>query len=190
VQTAPLPYILLEILLSLVLGILLSIFFVVLVRRGLPRRNPLVSYCVLFLLLSAVGLAGLRSDIGLKESLDSRYAIHSALLVIFAWFAVVEEFLQHECAPLCPNRILLVAIGGSVLFSLTMDVFGWHYLSERNRQIIRGMIAYQHPALPGSSIGPILPFVGQNARFDELDRRAHEALGQAIRLGIYRPPAY
>jgi hypothetical protein len=64
----------------------------------------------LFLLLSAVGVAGLRSDIGLKQSLDSRYAIYSALLVIFAWFAVVEKFLQHEWAalpkqdPACSDR--------------------------------------------------------------------------------------
>jgi hypothetical protein len=55
-----------------------------------------------------------------------------------------------------------------------MDAFGWHFLAERNRQIIRGMIAYQHPALPGSIIGPILPLVGQDARFDELDRRADD----------------
>lgn len=183
-------YPLLDVSLSLFLGLLLCAFFVVIARRGYVRRDPLISYCILFLLLTAVGVAGLRSDLGLVQSLGSRYAIYSALFLIFAWFVIVEEFLQHEKAPLRHNHILLVAIAGAVLFSLTMDALGWLALAERNRRTILGMASYEHPVSPESGSGPIIPFPNQNARSDELDRRAPVILRQSIKLGIYKPPAY
>ena len=80
------------VLLSVLLGLLLCGFFVALAMRGYYRRNPVVSYCVLYLLLTAIGVAGLRSDMGLVLSFSLRYRIYSALLLIFAWFAIVEEF--------------------------------------------------------------------------------------------------
>jgi hypothetical protein len=175
---------------GLSVGLLLAVFFVSLARRGYFRRNPLVSYCVLFLLLTAVGVAGLRSDFGIAQSLDSRYGIYSALFLIFAWFAIVEEILAYMNVPLKCNHILLVAIAGSVLFSLTMDALGWTYLSQRNQTIVRGMTAYEHPGPPGSNVGPILPFPGQGPRSDELDRKAPLILKQSMKLGIYRPPLY
>jgi hypothetical protein len=164
-------YPLLDILLSLFLGLLLCTFFVVMAWRGYVRRNPLVSYCILFLLLTAIGVAGLRSDLGVSQSLGSRYGIYSALFLIFAWFVVVEEFLRHENGPLHRNHILLVAIAGAVLFSLSMDGVGWRTLEGRNRMIIVGMASYEHPVSPGSSIGPVLRFPNQGPRMDELDAR-------------------
>ncbi len=158
--------------------------------RGYIRRNPVDCYCVLFLLLTAVSVAGLRSDLGLEHSLDSRYRIYSALLLIFAWIAIVKEFLQHQSLPLLRNRIFLVALAGTALFSLSMDVWGWHYLGERNRKITLGMAAYEHSISIESGIGPIIPFPNQSARFDELDKRAPVILRQSIKLGIYQPPAF
>jgi hypothetical protein len=183
-------YLLLDIALSLFLGLFLCAFFVAAVRRGYVRRNPLVSCCILFLLLTAVGVAGLRSDLGLAQSLGSRYGIYSALFLIFAWFVGVEEFLQSENVPLQHNHMLLVAIAGSVLFSLSMDALGWRNLAGRNRMVILGMAAYEHPVSPETSTGPIFPLPNQNARWDELDRRAPVILRQSQKLGIYKPPAY
>ena len=135
----------------------MCIFFAVMARRGYLRRNRLVSYCVLFLLLTAVGVAGLRSSLGVRQSLDSRYGIYSTLFLIFAWFIIVEEFLQSETVPLRRNQILLVAIAAAIVFSLTMDTWGRSYLSARDRIVILGMAAYDHPASPGQAAGPILP---------------------------------
>jgi hypothetical protein len=179
-----------HVILGLFVGLLLCVFFFVIARRGYVRKNPLVSYCILFLLLTAVGVAGLRSDLGLAQSLDSRYGIYSALFLIFAWFAIVEEFVQHEDVPLLHNHNLLVAIAGAVLFALSMDGVGWLNLESRNRWIIVGMAAFEHPVSRESSIGPILPYPNQNARLDELDRRAPAILRQSTKLGIYKPPAY
>jgi hypothetical protein len=148
----------------------------------------LVCYCVLFLLLTAVGVAGLRSDFGLIHSFASRYAIYSALFLIFVWIAIVEEFLQHESVCARHNRILFSAIAAAVLFSLTMDAGGWHYSGVRNRELIRGMAAFEHPTSPESTAGPVLPLPHQPANWDFVDLQAREILIQSIKTGIYRPP--
>jgi hypothetical protein len=180
----------LEVVLGLFLGLLLCAYFIVLMWRGYPRRSPTVSYCVLFLLLTAVGVAGIRSDLGISQSLDSRYVIYSALLLIFAWFSIVEEILQHQDLPLRRNRMFLVAVFGAVLFCLIMDFWGWFYLEQRNRKNVLGMATYELSVSTGSSVGPILPLPGQGARSDELEKRAPIILGQSIKLGIYRPPVF
>jgi hypothetical protein len=159
-------------------------------RRGYARRNPTVSYCVLFLLLTAIGVAGIRSELGISQSLESRYVMYSALLLILAWFSVVEEVLQHQNPPLRRNRIFLVTVVGAVLFCLVMDVWGWLYLEERNRRIVFGMATYEHSVSKGSRVGPILPFPGQGARSEELERRAPLILRESIKLGIYKPPVF
>ena len=171
------------------LGVVVCTFLFYLVQRGYCRRNPLVSYCVLFLLLTSLGAAGLRSDLGLMQSLTSRYGIFSVLVVIFAWFAIVEEFLLDESVPR-RNRILTSAIAFSVVFALIMDAGGVHYSAVRNRELIRGMTAFEHPASPESTAGPILPLPNQPASSDLVDLQARAILIQSIKTGIYRPPAF
>ena len=180
----------LGVMLPISLGLLLCAYFIVLGIRGYPRRNPAVSYCILFLLLTAIGVAGIRSDFGISQSLESRYAIYSALFLIFAWFSIVEEFLQHQNLPLRRNGVFLSAVLITVLFCLVMDLKGWRNLKQRNLELVSGMAAYERSASTKSSVGPILPFAGQNARFDELDQRAPLILKQSTRLGIYRPPEF
>jgi hypothetical protein len=180
----------LEVVFGLSLGLLLCTYFFILWRRGYARRNPTAFYCVLFLLLTAVGVAGIRSEFGISQSLESRYAIYSALFLIFAWFSIVEEILQHQNLPLRRNYMFLATVVGAVLFCLVMDFYGWRDLEQRNRKIVRGMAAYEHSVSPESSIGPILPFPGQSPRFDELEQRAPVILKQSMRVGIYRPPVF
>ena len=174
---------------SILLGAFLCVFFVWMAWRGYTRRNPLVAYCVLFLLLTAVGVAGLRSDFGIAQGLSSRYAIYSVLLVIFAWFAIVEDFLQRKSAFPGNNLILLAAVSFAVLFSLTMDARGWFYTADHNRNLVRGIVAYEHPD-SSDFPGPVLPVLNQPARADELDRRAPAILKESTKLGIYQPPKY
>ena len=155
--------------------------------RGYYRRNPLVSYCVLYLLLAAIGVAGLRSDMGLMLRFSLRYRIYSALLLIFAWFAIVEEFLSDPAVSPRRNRILLPVIVCTALFSLSMDTWGWFYLTERNRRTVLGMAAFEHPVPGEASNGPGLQVPDHDARFDLLARRAPEILKRSMELDIYEP---
>ncbi len=88
----------------LTLGALLLALFVWLARRGYVSRNPSVASSVLFLLLTATGVTGLRSGFGLQRCLSPRYAIYGSLLLILAWTAVAEELLQHRGEALLINR--------------------------------------------------------------------------------------
>jgi hypothetical protein len=178
----------LEVVSALFLGLVLCVYFFVLARRGYLHRNPTVSYCVLFLFLTAVGVAGIRSALGVGQSLESRYIIYSSLFLIFAWFSVVEEVIQHQNLPLRRNRIFLVAVIGATVFCFIMDFSGWRELEQRNHKVIFGMSTYEHSLSSGASVGPILPFQGQGLRSDELEKEAPLILRESTRLGIYTPP--
>ena len=177
---------------SFVFGILICSFFVYLARRGYIRKNPLVSYCVLFLLLTAIGVAGIRSDFGVEQAVASRYTIYSALLLIFAWFAIVEEFLQHRPADLLRNDTLLCAVVAAVLFSLWGDLGGWLQIELRNRYLVQAMAVYENPTLSSSTDGPAPPIMLPLDRTisDSLNLRARAVLIQSMKLGMYRPPPY
>jgi hypothetical protein len=174
----------LVVILSLLLGLALCAIFVDLARRGYFHLNPAVCYCILFLLLPSAGVSGLRSELGLAHSLDSRYKIYSVLLLILAWIEIAEEFIQHDSLPLWSNGIFLAASVGAAIFCLSMDVWGWSYLSKRNAKVITGMRLYEEGSIPG----PIPPSPNQGTRFDELEGRAPMILRQATKLRIYQPP--
>jgi hypothetical protein len=175
---------------SFVLGVFLLLLFGWLAWRGYIRRNPLVSYCVLFLLLTAIGVAGLRSDFGLTQSMESRYTIYGVLLLIFAWTAVVEEFLQHRNETMLNNGPYLAMAVTAVVFALCMDEIGYLNLVRREHEVIKGMSAFEHPATPGATDGPVLPFAHEPANFTAFRARAREGLSESIRLGVYEPPRF
>jgi hypothetical protein len=173
----------------LILGSLLCIFFVYMTWRGYARKNPAVAYCVLFLLLTATGVAGLRSDFGFAY-LPSRYMIFSALFLTFAWFVIVEEFLQYSRAPLLDNGIFLCAVAAAVLFSLTMDLIGFNLIERRNRDLVQAMTQFEHPSSPDAapSPAPVFSMPDSGGLSNAWNLRARETLLRSIRLGVYRPP--
>ncbi len=173
---------------SIGLGTVLLLTFAWLARRGYCRRNPDVSCCVLFLLLTAVGAAGMRSDFGLEQSLSSRYAIYGVLLLICAWMAVVEEFLQHRNDMLLNNGPYLAAAAAAILFSLCMDEIGGLNLARRQHQLVMGMAAFQRQ--PEADDGPVPPFAHETADLTLFRARAHAILRESIRLGVYEPPKF
>jgi hypothetical protein len=179
-------------LLSILLGALLSGFFFAMARRGYIRRNLLVSCCVLFLFLTAFGVAGLRSDFGLAQALNSRYTIYSALFLIFAWFAIVGEFLEGREAPLLRNSLFLGAVTVSILFSLGMDMVGSSGLERRHDGLVRAMATFEHPETPESPAwpAPLFPVPNPIAPTEAFNQRIRPILEESIKLGIYKPPAF
>lgn len=175
---------------SFALGTALCLFFAWMAYRGYIRRNPLVACCVLFLLMTAVGVAGIRSDLGLEQSLSSRYTIYSALLLIFAWLVFVEEFLQHQRKSLLNNGAYLSAVAAAVLFSLFMSAIGSLMIEKRDRLLIEGMTSFEHPATPESTEGPDIPLPDENAWRASFKPHARAVLVESIRLGVYLPPKY
>ena len=176
--------------LALIVGIGLLVLFGWLLRRGYFRRNPTVGYCVLFLLLTAVGVGGLRSDLGLMQSLAPRYIIYGLLLVIFVWMAIVEEFMWSRRGPLLHDDAYLAVFLTTVFFALIMDGAGCLDLANRNRDTVKGMQEYEHPVSAASTDGPVLVFDGSNPVLNRLEPYARTTLSESIRLGVYEPPRY
>jgi hypothetical protein len=175
---------------SIVLGLILLSVFAWMARRGYAKKNPAIAYSVLFLLLTAVGVAGLRSDFGLTQSLSSRYTIYGALALIFAWIMVVEEFLQKRGGPIVNNNPYVAMTGVAVLFGLCMDYVGNANLSRRENDAKIGMAAYERTAGTTSLEGPIPPVPFENDVIKTLRTRSRAILTESVKLGVYEPPKY
>jgi hypothetical protein len=174
----------LAILLCPLIGLALSVFFVFAAQAGLFRKNPTIYFCILFVLLTAIGVGCLRSELGFRQSLASRYGIYSALLLICAWFLIAER-RYHLAEPrlILRSRIWQGVVVSSMAFSVLMDVGGDHYLANRNEELVRGITSYRDS---GSKVGPILPSPTQPPGFAEFRTRAAAILLESQRRGIYR----
>jgi hypothetical protein len=172
------------------LGVLLLTVLGWLMKRGYARRNPAVCYTVLFLMATAVGVAGLRSDFGLVQSLSSRYTIYGALLAILAWTALTEEFLQYRNEPMVRNNAYVAMAAAAIIFGLVADQVGYIYLVQREQYAVRGLAAFERTEASKSPQGPVLPFPDENEVLLSFRQKARGILGESVRLGIYQLADY
>jgi|GEM_PF-3242014 len=172
----------------LALGTLLLVLFGWLMWRGYVRRNPCVCSSVLFLLLTAAGVAGLRAGFGLEQSLSPRYAIYGTLLLIFAWMAVAEECLQHRSEPLLMNPAYMAIVVLTIALALAMDRAGTKNLAQREHELVNGMYVFEHPATLRTTEGPLLSHPDDEANDIRFRVIAQKILTDSIRLGVYEPP--
>jgi hypothetical protein len=174
---------------SVALAMLLLALFGWLLRRGYAKRNQFVSYCVLFILLTALGVASMRSGLGLRTSVTSRYTIFGLLLLILAWAAICEEFFHERQDTLLRNTSLWAVIIVSVAFSLSMDLRGYREMSRRRDQLVQGMAAFEHsPA--GRFDGPTQASASEPDSVTALRGFFRGVLCESIRLGVYEPPKF
>jgi len=174
--------------LSLVLGFALLGFFAFMIRRGYCRKHPLVCYCVLFLLFTAIGVAGIRSELGMISATSPRYRIYSDLFIIFAWFAFVDEFLAARRESVRRIRSYVMALACAFILFLIGDAWGVHHLIKRNRGLEKGMALYEHPQIPGTA-GPVFVPADKPGTQGFADR-ARTIMTRSIELHIYNPPKY
>jgi hypothetical protein len=175
--------------LSCFIGLLLLAALAYMARSGYYRTNPTVAYCIVFLLLTTLGVAGIRSEAGLALSTSSRYRIYSDFLLIFSWFFVVEHFPRIQHNEPSKNPPLLAAIAFCLLFSFVMDGYGVFFLARRDRALIGGLRLFEHPQ-PGQPPGPVMPGPDDSEIWKEWQVWARENMIRSIQLGIYRPPSY
>ena len=171
---------------SMVIGLALILFFLIYLFRAGISRNPAVVAAVVFLLLTAVGVAGLRSDFGSGQGMSSRYRIYSSLMLVFAYFVLSEKHLQQRELPLWRSRVYLGALLFSIFFSLKMDIDGNHYFQWRRDVVVKEMAIYEHPK-PGEILGPDELHIMNSTQEWNMGVRA--ILLQSGQFGIYDPPA-
>lgn len=169
-------------------GTAICIFFAYVTRRGYLRRNPAIGYSVLFVFLTSVGVAAFRSEGGVPCN-SSRYTIYSTLLLIFAWFVIVDEWLIDKHRSRRHTAVFISGVLAAVLFSVAMDVWGLRYLVRRNRDLVTGIVMYERNPSAQSSAGPFFP-PPNNARAKVFNQQARDILAKSAKLGIYHLPEY
>ena len=170
---------------SIAIGMALILFLAVYLFRGGISRHPAVVAAIVFLLLTAIGVAGLRSDFGAAQSMSSRYRIYSSLMLVCVYFVLAEKHLANAKEPLRRNWLYLGALGFSILFCFKMDLDGYRYFRARKAAILKEMAIFEHPK-PGTSPGPDELHIMSPT--PEWNLGARDTLLESEHLGIYQPP--
>ena len=184
---------------SIAFGVVLCAVFVLAVVKRYYRTNPAVFFSMVFVLMTALGVAGLRSNLGIVQSLASRYRIYSNLMLIFAYMFLVQTLLlRGEGLRLQSRRVMLAAaVVLCVVFCGMSDLAGNRFLKGRRAAVQQEMTTWlDHHQ--GSSAGVAAAAASASAEDDPALRRQMERgiyrpetpiLLESIRLGVYRPPA-
>ena len=175
---------------GILLGVAIILSIIYFAYKRYPERNPAVAYCVFYLLLTAIGVAGLRADVDPLQISTSRYTIYSALFLIFCWFAVADSFRDRVASPVFRRLIFPSILMCCMLFAFVTWYTGLRGLKRNDADLVRGMRAYQHPSDTRADFGPVLPLEHQDASLDAFDLRARSELSKSIQNRIYIPAQY
>jgi hypothetical protein len=102
------------------------------VRKRYDRVNPAVFYFAAFLLLTAIAVTTIRSDLGLYQSFTGRYRIYSVLLLICSYIFGMET----------SKRGFWPALVASVLICIMGDVYGHFFYRRRTAEILQETLDY------------------------------------------------
>jgi hypothetical protein len=117
---------------SAAVGAALLFVFFLMVRKRYDRVNPAVFYFALFVVLTAIAVSSIRSDLGLSQSFTGRYRIYSVLLMICSYIFGMET----------SKRWFRPALAASVLICIMGDVYGYFYYRRRAGEILQEAALY------------------------------------------------
>ncbi len=125
---------------SVLFGTLVLILILLMARRRFDQSNPIFFNFSMFLVLTAVGVSGIRSKLGIEASVASRYKIYSDLLVVCCYVFVIEGYLRNRSLQ---HRVFQVVLVTSILFCAISDHRGNRYLIEHDRSMTAGIEQYK-----------------------------------------------
>lgn len=118
--------------LSASVGAALLFVFFLMVRNRYDRVNPAVFYFVIFLILTAIAVASIRSGLGLYQSFTGRYRIYSVMLLICSYLFGMQT----------SKRWFRPALITSILICIMGDVYGYLYYRRRATEIVGETVIY------------------------------------------------
>jgi hypothetical protein len=142
-------------------GAALLFVFVLMIRKRYDRVNATVFYFAIFLIVTAVAVGGIRSDLGLYQSFTGRYRIYSVLLMVCSYIFAMET----------SKRWFRPALVTSILLCIMGDVYGHFYYKRRTGEILEEAVIYSQGVCGN----------------DALCNRRHQGLVEA--RNIYRLPS-
>ena len=175
---------------AIALGILLLIVFVLAAKDRLFAKNPALYYSMLFFVVTAAAVSGLRSDYGagVPTALGSRYRVFSVTMVILTYFYLAGKYRDTQWnrvfARAIPIALWIILLG----FTITSDWAGEkQLLIKRQRLEFALMRWYRHePPLPVTSEG-VDDYTTRMARMGFFEP-IEPTLSSSIHEGIYRLP--
>jgi hypothetical protein len=176
---------------SVLLGILLCALAGFATVRRYFLQNPAVFYSMLFILINAVAVSGLRSDSGVAQSLASRYRTYSNLMLVFSYLFIVETILLKWKSGVARRTAFAAITVASVMFCLVSDVAGAHFLKEKKLALTQSYRMQWQKNLTAWSVADA------EMQANPALRRQIEAgiynvnlpvLQESVRLGVYDPP--
>jgi hypothetical protein len=173
---------------AVVLGFAFVVLFGFATRDKLFNRNAPVYYAMLFFLVTAIMVSGIRSQFGLFSSLGSRYRINSALMVILAYFYLLDKLPKLER----PGATIGLCIGVPALaaFTFISDAGGYKLLLIRRAKLEAAMYRWEYhlprPPLEHTNLSDMMNMTANDAKgyYEPVE----PALSNAINAGIYRLP--
>jgi hypothetical protein len=119
-----------------VLGLVMLAVLLFAARFGFERSHPAPFYFTVWILLTAVLVAGLRQGIA------PRYSMYSLLLLISCyWF--LRQYLPTRSAVFSPKRIYTVSIVLAAILCLVSDITAYRHLKQRRDMVIGGLENYR-----------------------------------------------
>jgi hypothetical protein len=173
-----------------ILGGCLCVMFVYTIKDKLYATSPAIFYSICFIVITSLAVSGLRSDLGITQSLVSRYRIYSNLLLIFVYLYGVGK-VQGRLRTLWARRttatiIAILAIG----FNVGSNYAGFKLLRARTALTKEGLYRWEHgeqsiTTAPGpANEDPVI----LRQRLSGNYAPENEFLREAIRLHVYSPP--
>ncbi|WP_263358977.1 hypothetical protein [Acidicapsa ligni] len=130
--------------LSAILGTCLCLIFIYSIVDKFYQRNPAIFYSMTFIIITAIAVSGLRSDLGVSQSLVSRYRMYSNLMLIFVYlYAIGKWHSRLNTRYLRLAAITLVAFF-AVGFNAGSDYAGFKLLRIRTDLTVEGMRRWEH----------------------------------------------
>ena len=158
------------------------------IRTRFHQRSPVLAAIACWVLLSAALVAGVRSYLGVPQSLASRYKIYSVLLLIYCYLYLADRVLSSATGMALQRHrraAFSVALAATLVFSISADVVGARFLARRHARLVEGMARYQaDPEHVSPLYAPDDP-----EDFSAGEREAErKILTRSIAAGLYRPP--
>jgi len=175
---------------SALLGGAVVLTFLWAARVRLYARSPALFYSMLFALATAAAVSGLRSDLGVSQSLVSRYRIYSNLSVILSYLFVAGELRPQSWRPRARMMAAGAVMAAAVGFNLASTYAGFRLLRVRTDLTLEGVRRWElgEPSITVAAgpphEDPVIKRQRLNGNFAPVD----EDLRRSIELGIYELP--
>jgi hypothetical protein len=181
-----------------VLGGCLCAIFVYAMVDKFYASSPAIFYSMCFILITALAVSGLRSDLGTAQGLVSRYRIYSNLLLVFLYLYGIGKLYRTSSAeewkrgaPVRHTAMATIAIM-AIGFNIGSNYAGFKLLRTRTELTKEGLCRWEHgeepiTTAPGpANEDPIIQRQRLNGNYAPEDTYLREA----ILLHIYSPHIY